>query len=232
MLILGLDFETTGLLPEKDTITEAGAVLWDTESKSPLILYNKFVDGKVLIPKEITELTGITQDMVSKYGEGESQIALELISLIEKAEAVCVHNKNFDLQFFNILCERNDLHPPEKLWIDSCSDVPYPASITTRKLTHLAAEHGFVNPFPHRALTDVLTMLQVISKYPAETIMEYAKSPSVTLLAKTTYEERELPKARGYRWNGDIKKWTKVIKEFQLAEEEKNAPFPIEVRRE
>ena len=40
MLILGVDFETTGLDTQKDSIIEVGAVLWDTQRKMPLQIYS------------------------------------------------------------------------------------------------------------------------------------------------------------------------------------------------
>jgi DNA polymerase-3 subunit epsilon len=232
VLWLGIDLETSGLDANECVITEVGLVLWDTVDAKPVLMKSFFVDSGIQLTKEITELTGITSEMLRKYGEGQGSVCIETEKMMLKAEACVAHNAPFDRRFIVKMFEQCGTPMPEKLWIDTSADIPYPASITTRKLTHLAAEHGFVNPFPHRALTDVLTMLQIASKYPADTIMAYAQSPTVTILAKTTFEERELPKARGYRWDAGIKKWTKNVKEFQLEEETKNAPFSFEVRRE
>lgn len=232
MLWLGIDCETSGLDSETCEITEIGLVLWDTVEAKPLLMKSFFVDTGVQLSKEIVELTGITEGMLRTYGESLGSVCIETEKMMKMCEYIVAHNAPFDRRFVTKMFEQSGMEMPGRPWIDSSADVPYPASITTRKLTHLAAEHGFINPFPHRAVTDVLTMFQIMKKYPVDIIIAYASSPTVTLLAKTTYEERELPKARGYRWNGDIKKWTKNIKEFQLETEEKDAPFSIEVRRE
>ena len=49
--------------------------------------------------------------------------------------------------------------------------------IKTRSLPYLAADHGFLNPFPHRALFDVMTMIQIAGMYDINEILKYADSP-------------------------------------------------------
>lgn len=111
-------------------------------------------------------------------------------------------------------------------WIDTTEDVPYPLEVKTRKLTHLAAEHGFVNPFPHRAVTDVLTTLRILSFYSTEEVERYAKAESKTLVANFERDDPEFEvkkdavKRNGYRWTGAPEyQWKKSIKDFQVEEE-------------
>lgn len=220
MLILGVDFETTGLDTTKDSATEAGAVLWDWEAKTPVLIYSKFVNASVPISQEITKLTGITQEMVTTYGEAESEIALNFQDLIEKADYICAHNAPFDKGVYTELCKRSNLKPTDKLWLDTSVDVPYSEKLTgSRKLVHLAAEHGFVNPFAHRAVTDVLTMLMILAKYDINEVIENAKAIKITVMANTNYEQRELAKNAGFRWDAPIKAWTKVIKQNSMGKE-------------
>jgi hypothetical protein len=43
------------------------------------------------------------------------------------------------------------------------------------------------------------------------------------------YDTREKAKERGYRWNGEQKIWTRPLKEFQLEDEKRDAPFTVKV---
>ena len=45
MKILGIDFETEGLLPEKHKITEVGMCLYDTDAKAPVRISGFLVKG-------------------------------------------------------------------------------------------------------------------------------------------------------------------------------------------
>lgn len=231
MLLLGLDFETTGLDPVNDRITEVGACLWDTERAAPVQLLQVFCnDGGVPLTEEITKLTGITQRDLDTYG-GETYIAFQMFNhLAEKSDAIVAHNgNNFDKLFYEQTCRRHIVQPTKKIWIDTAQDIPYPESITTRKLKHLAVEHGFMNPFAHRALFDVVTMLRVLSHYDIHEVFKYAQAPLVTVRAMVSYDDRQKAKDRRYQWDGGKKIWTKQLRDFQLEKETKEAPFQVVV---
>lgn len=234
MLLLGLDFETTGLCPTNDRITEVGACLWDSEVNQPVQLLQLFCnDGGVPISEEITKLTGITQRVLDSFG-GPTHLALEMLnSLAGKADAIVAHNgNNFDKLFYEKSCARNIVKPVDKVWIDTAQDIPYPPEITTRKLKHLAVEHGFMNPFAHRALFDVVTMLRVLSHYDIHEVLKYAQAPLVTVRAMVSYDNRQLAKDRRYQWDGGQKIWTKQLRDFQLEKEKTEAPFQVVVLSE
>lgn len=219
MLILGVDFETTGLDVKTLELTEVGAVLYDTERKCPTAMMSRFVKG-AKVPAEITELTGITQADCDG-GETLTEVAMELCEIAMRADFMLAHNgTNFDRPIFERL-----ISPAPSKWIDSSVDVPYPRHITTRKLAHLAAEHGFANPFSHRALFDVLTMLKIVTSYDLGPIIEMSQLPSLQVQALVNYDEREKAKARGYRWDGDRKIWLKTMKQPQLDLELRDAGF-------
>ena len=231
MLFLGVDFETTGLSMENDRITEVGAVLWDTDRKAPLKVLSQYVydkDYPELTP-EITQLTGITQGDLLKYGRLPGQVLPELISLMDEADFVVAHNgTNFDRPMLEAHMQRlGIMYKDDVAWIDSSTDVNYPKSISVRKLSYLATEHGFLNPFPHRALFDVMTMLKIISCYDTNEIVNLSKSPNITIRAHVSYDDRALASGRGYRWNPENKMWLKTVKELFLASEIAEAPFKV-----
>lgn len=236
MLIAGFDVETTGLDVENDLILEVGAVLWDTERGVPVKCFNALLEWHDLteIAPRITELTGITLADVKSFGIAPPTALQECQTMFYRADAVCAHNGNlFDKPIFHSNLKRVGLPVPEDLlFIDTTCDIEFPADLTTRKLKHLASEHGFLNPFAHRALFDVLTMLKMAQHYDWDQMVKYAKTPTIALQAETNYQQKELAKKLNYRWNGDSKIWTKSVKEFQLDGEREaamKAGFTIKV---
>jgi DNA polymerase III subunit epsilon len=229
MKILGIDLETTGLDFTTDRITEIGAVLWDTSTGTPLRLFNTLVrhtDAPPITP-EIERLTGITQEMIDTYGVPIAACLPKLFVMMSEADAIVAHNgTGFDRPMLAAQIERLGKIAPERPWIDTATDVPYPPHITTRKLVHLAAEHGFLNPFAHRAQFDVLTMLRILQHYDIHEVLDTARQPSITLIAQVSYDDREKAKSRGYRWH-DSKTWRKTIKLNQLEAERASVDFAV-----
>lgn len=228
MLLLGLDFETTGLSFEKDLIIEIGAVIWDTERKAPVFIYSTLVDHGVPIPPEITGITGIDETMIQDFGVKPEEAFEKLWNCIKSCNAVVAHNgTNFDKPMLKAQTARDNSKWIEKPWVDTSVDVPYPEKCTTRKLVHLAAEHQFLNPFAHRAIFDVLTMFGVLNRYDINEVLKLAAEPNITLKAQVSYDDKELAKARGYRWQSDTKSWIKTLKQSQVLKEIEEAGFKI-----
>jgi DNA polymerase-3 subunit epsilon len=238
MYLLGLDFETTGLDVTQDRIIEVGAVLWDTEIEAPIQMLNALVNSGVQVSQEITSLTGIRQADVDKFGIQPLEALTLLADLMAESEVVVAHNGNgFDRPLLECECKRHNVELLDMHWIDTTLDVPYPESTKTRKLVHLAAEHGFINPFAHRALSDVLTMLKVLSHYDIQEVVRISKEPNITLVAqvKKPWEdaapegakEVDKAKARGYRFNGGNKKWLKTVKQSDIQKERVHGEFIV-----
>ncbi len=233
MQILGVDLETTGLDPKKDKITEFGMVLWNWDTQTPAIVESILVNIGEPLTDEIKGITGLSDEMLVEFGVPIEDALKRFAKLAQKSDVLCGHNTLlFDKLFIQSAFERFSQSAPDNLWIDTAQDVPYPDKIKTRKLVHLAAEHGFLNPFPHRACFDVLTMMKVLSQYDINYIVELAKQPMVVVQALVSYEDRGLASARGYRWKGETKQWLKGMKESLVAEERETCGFRTKIIEE
>lgn len=226
MKIVGIDFETTGLDPATDQVTEIGAVLFDWEGKIPLQILSCFVLTPKPLPEEIIRLTGITDEMLADFGRTEADAFSDLDWLIDRSDYAMAHNgAEFDLKFYKQTCARLGRSPQDKLWLDSKTDIRYPESIITRSLGYLAAEHNFLNPFRHRAVFDVLTMLNVASNYDLQSIVARAMEPTVYARAIVTFDQKDKAKDRGYYWYPKGKIWWRSFKQSDYLAEKDTCGF-------
>lgn len=217
MYVLGVDVETTGLSPENDKIIELGAVVWNTDVDKPVAMMNHLISiGDEKLSNKIIQLTGITDIDLDVFGIEEQQALTELLKLAEKCGYIVAHNGNkFDKPFIdNALAKHNLLLV--KSWIDTLYDVPFNERVRSKKLTELAIDHDCQNVFAHRALFDVLAMLQICSHYDWQEIIELQKIPVITIVADVSYEEREKAKSAGFYFDRHTSTWKKNIKQYQL----------------
>ena len=100
--IVVFDLETTGFYPHKDRIIEIGAVILHEGKVTDR--FSTFVNPKQEISERITELTGITNDMVrgAPYEEEAIPRFIEFIA----GRTLCAHNADFDTSFIRSACQR------------------------------------------------------------------------------------------------------------------------------
>lgn len=244
--VLGIDFETTGLDFKKDRIVEVGYCIWDTSRKVPLrVGSDLLVDGgireRLMDPdaaNTVSEVSGLLLSDIEDFGVAPalSFMLVEALTISQKVEYVVAHNgTGFDKPFLVEEATKLDLKVPRILelpWIDTRLDLPFPKEPSSRRLVHLSAEHGFVNPFEHRALFDVLAMLKLMSKYDFQEVAAQALIPFVTVRAMVDYADRQLAKDARFSWEklGDKtynKCWVKQVRANKVEEFKQACKFPV-----
>lgn len=244
MNILGLDFETTGIDPLKDRPVEYAFVVWDVENRRPLGIENGFcfTEGMPEISEGAKKVHKLEGSFITRVGKPHKFMLESFWELMGRysIDYVVAHNgRGFDFPMLNAENERHGFRLLEKcFWLDTMTDVPYPADVSTRKLSYLATEHGLFNPYPHRAFSDVLTMLQVLGKYPFPLVLEERSMPTTVVAARVSYDDREEAKTQGFKWQ-DLgaygqypKTWVKAVKTRDLAALKASVGFPIVELRE
>lgn len=155
--LVSLDIETTGFDPERDAILEIGIVRFRGEDV--LEEWSSLIDPQRPVPHKITELTGITDDMVKREG-------IPLWDGLRKAQQVIGnapiigHNIAFDLGFFK------SLKTPPPFTKNAALDTFELAGILVPhagrySLGALAGELGISLPESHRAMADARTAHQL-----------------------------------------------------------------------
>jgi len=227
MKVLGIDLETTGLDFTNDRIIEIGAVLYDTDLKIPLKIFSEFINepDRPIIDKTKVP-TDISDETIKDYGYEvgvlycRKNLFEQLNDLFEEAEYVVAHNGNkFDKSMLEAFFERYEIPFPELSWIDTMTDIEYPLHCSARNLIYLAGYHGFVNPFQHRAVFDVMTMLRILSSYDIEEVIERTNSLTITIKANVSYADKEKAKSKQFMWDSTKKIWFKEIKECDLTKD-------------
>lgn len=156
-----LDIETDGLDENKNKIIEIGAI---KVSGSELKECHYLVQCDNTLPKEIVQLTGITDDMLQQEGV-DIELALNgLLNFIGSLDIVG-YGVNFDLTFINT--KLTDLGYP--VITNSVYDLmKYVKSeklfLENYKLQTVLKSYGIDEKVPHRALLDARLILDLSTK--------------------------------------------------------------------
>ena len=144
------DLETTGFSPKNDKIIEIGAV--KVKNGKIIDSFSEFVNPRRPIPYKITELTGISDDMV-RYADSIDFVLPKFMEFIGDA-AVVAHNASFDCSFIEKNCKDLDL-PFNATILDTvqiCRFL-YP-ELKSVKLNIVAKHLGVKLTSHHRAVDD------------------------------------------------------------------------------
>lgn len=149
----------------------------------------------------------------------------EALMLIQKAvklaSYVVVHN---GLEYHIPILQREGIDFSNKLLIDTSVHIPYPASIKTRKLLHLCAEHNFLpyvgSPKPRTASANE-AMMKLLSFYSIDGIISAVledKKNCIKLRAIIDFAQNEEAKKLGFKFDYPTKQWTQRVSQERCDE--------------
>ena len=149
------DLETTGLSPKSERITEIGAVRIHNGEITEQ--FNTFVDPEKPIPPKITELTGITDEMVQGAPK-EAEAVQSFFDFCGSDAILVAHNANFDTSFLRAVCARQGMEFPY-VYIDTVAMCR--AMLTDIKNCKLdtVAKYLKLKPFNHHRACDDAAVL-------------------------------------------------------------------------
>lgn len=234
MIILSFDLETTGLDAVKDRPIEVGAILYSTGQRKCIESAGYLVKSDVPVSEEITKITGITQAAVDKFGFPSAEALDNLNAMAEVADAFIGQNCiRFDKRFYDNWCNREQKSTVNKLWIDTRTDLP---GVEGKHLGYMAADAGFLNMFPHAALSDSQTVIKLLEHYSIkngpsylDSVVARAQSPTIVILAHQSRADNDLAKRMKFRWNPDRKIWWLTAKQMDLSDIVSKAKFDVSV---
>ena len=156
-----IDIETDGLDFNKNSIIEIGCVKLYNGNLEEFATSIK-IDHS--LPKEIVNLTGITDEFLEKNGEDEKEALIELLDFIKELTIVNYGN-NFDINFLNKSLNEHNLGHIKNQTIDLMRYVKKEKiMLENYKLETALKSYGIDKKVPHRALADARLTYELSTK--------------------------------------------------------------------
>ncbi|HIV87750.1 MAG TPA: PHP domain-containing protein, partial [Candidatus Pygmaiobacter gallistercoris] len=154
---ISFDIETTGLSPNRDRITEIGAVR--IENGKVTDVFNTFADPKMPIPAKIVQLTGITDEMV-RGAPSQAEAVRAFLAFAGDLPLIAHNAHGFDIRFIRNAAKDADL-PFENTYIDTLPLAQALYQLKNYKLDTVA-NHLELPPFNHHRASDDARILAEI----------------------------------------------------------------------
>ena len=235
MIYASIDCETSGLQigAESTKIVELAVVLYDSDSKSPFEFWSSWVYDQrypPLVNEEAFKVNGLNPDHLKKFGMTPAEAFRKLNHYLSRSHAALGQNcLNFDKPLLEHEFKTYGLQLTVKPWVDIRTDLPYPTNVTSRRLGHVAVDHGVQIIGAHKALFDAFTVVEIAKQYCLDTALERAKSPMIRIEGKPTMDKNHEAKAQRYRWNPERKVWFKEIRQCDFQREVDAVSFKVSI---
>ena len=214
--VLIIDTETTGIDPATSTVIELGAVLYSVKHQTTIAQFSSLYHAPDNPCEHINRIpASAVRESVNQFESSDSSQSL-LGNFADSADAYVAHNAKFDQSFLGW----ND-----KPWLCTCFDFNWSkANRQSGSLVNLALEYGIGVSSAHRALTDCQLIAALFDR--CENLQEMialASRPKAVFVAMVSYDDRQLAKDAGFKWNGQTRTWTRQM----VIEEASELEFPV-----
>ena len=218
--LLILDTETTGLDPETQHCVEVGAILFDVQSRAVLAQQSFLLPAETNAAEPINRIPAAVTRLPQPWKEGLRWFQ----NLLDAADVLVAHNAAFDRQWFG----RGELPAVTQPWLCSMDDMRWPADRQLRSrpsVRDLALAYEVPVWAAHRALTDCIYLAEVFARCEdLEQQLLQGLEPRQLVRAKVSYDDRQLARDAGFRWNDPIKgAWARRMSEREIQE----LSFPV-----
>lgn len=205
-----VDVETSPLKEEVDATTdeccEFAIVIADYDTKSIITQYSQLFnvghwnDNAAKIHK-------IPQGLCQKEEHASILPKLESVIDLSSIDYVVAHNAIYD----KTVLKRYWPKLAELKWLCSMYDISYNMKITSRKLSHIAVDHGIIMRDYHRAMNDCLALTGIIFQNDLNKAWETKNMPKFTIKATGKWRD-DVPeqfKSNNWKWVKEEKSWFK-----------------------
>lgn len=211
-----VDTETTGMNQDADKIIEISVVVFEYDPESGqayriLDTYGGLEDPGIPITPEITDITGITNEMVAGCRIDDARVT----ALLDGASLVIAHNSKFDRPFLEQRFPIFETLP----WGCSLAQVGWNGEgLGARKLDYIAFQFGFFFD-AHRAENDCLALLHILQQtLPKSKVLvmkallnQLPQKDWTVYAVNAKFETKDLLKERTYRWDAGRKVWHRTL---------------------
>ena len=230
--LLIVDVETTGLDFEKNAPIEFGAILFDVEHRAITHQFSALLPS--VVPNGAEDLNKIPDSLLDTAAVkvGWARTPLQYLQHLHNwADAILAHNAEFDRQWLLPMLSSNEGglagNWRQKPWLCTLRDFRWklPGLRSAPSVVDLALAHGVPVWQTHRALTDCGYLAQVLaSRQDLPELLLDAQTPQILYEAVVIYEQREMVKAAGFRWQEHKERtWTRYLRE----DEARALPFKV-----
>lgn len=146
-----IDLETTGLDSKKDKITEITIRVGSGEK--PTEVLSTLLNPGIAIPKEVSDLTGITNEMV--YDKPTFNDIAKHVKYLLKDKIIVGHNVKFDISFLDRALLLSGIEIGEPPYICTCETERNSRGRSGNKLCECLARRGIKTAGFHRSRSDV-----------------------------------------------------------------------------